>query len=157
MNEPKPDCFFCVAAHESESPQTLVVHRSTYHLVMLNKHPYNSGHLMVAPRLHLADPSESSPEARDELWPVILHARDVLAKAYSPDGFNMGMNLGSAAGAGVPGHFHFHIVPRWKGDANFMGVVGDTRLVPEDLTKSWQRLRDLFQESVSEGSSLEQT
>lgn len=137
-------CFFCAAARSSDDPERLVVHRSLHHLVVLNRHPYSSGHLMVAPLVHAESPSEVSEEARAEFWPLVLRVRDVLAGAYSPDGMNLGMNLGSAAGAGVPGHFHFHLVPRWRGDSNFMGVVGGVRLVPEDPVEACERIRKLF-------------
>ncbi|MCP4661217.1 MAG: HIT domain-containing protein [bacterium] len=138
------DCFFCSAVRDSDNPERLVVHRTEHHLVVLNRHPYNNGHLMVAPLDHLAQPAEADEAARAEFWPLILEAQRVLGEAYAPHGFNMGMNLGRVAGAGVPGHFHFHLVPRWQGDSNFMAVVGDVRLVPEDLETTWIRLRQLF-------------
>ena len=143
-SKPVPSCFFCDAAAEPDDPDRLVVHRSPHHLVMLNRYPYTNGHLMVAPREHLADPSEASEEARSELWPLTLTARRVLERAYAPDGLNLGMNLGSAAGAGVPDHFHLHLVPRWNGDTNFASVVGEVRLVPEALDSTRRRLRELF-------------
>ncbi len=145
-------CFFCAAAQDGGDVDHLVVHRSDHHLVMLNRHPYSSGHLMVAPFEHCAEPAECPEPARRELWEVVLLAREVLAGAYRPDGFNLGMNLGSAAGAGVPGHFHFHVVPRWQGDSNFMAVVGDVRLVPEDPHATCVRLRRLFAVAVEEES-----
>lgn len=137
-------CFLCAAAQEPDDPDRLVVAVARHHLVMLNLHPYASGHLMVAPLAHVASPQDSAPAARAELWPLVLTAQRVLAAAYSPDGFNLGMNLGRAAGAGVPDHFHFHIVPRWSGDTNFMTAVGGVRLVPEDPRQSRERLRALF-------------
>lgn len=140
-------CFFCAAEQASDDPERLVVHRSEHHLVLLNRHPYNSGHLMVAPRVHASSPSDVTGEALAEFWPLVLRVRDVLQEVYSPHGFNLGMNLGSAAGAGVPGHFHFHLVPRWQGDCNFMGAVGDVRLVPEDPLEARRRLRRLFAET----------
>lgn len=139
-----PDCFFCAAGRAGDEPEHLVVHRTDHHLVMLNRHPYSSGHLMVAPLDHVAAPGDASAEAVAELWPLVLRTREVLEAAYSPDGMNLGMNLGAAAGAGVPGHFHFHLVPRWHGDSNFMGVVGGVRLVPEDPFAACARLRRLF-------------
>lgn len=138
------ECFFCAAARAPDEPERLVVHRSAHHLVILNRHPYSSGHLMVAPLAHAASPSEASEPARAEFWPLVLQVRDMLEEAYAPHGFNLGMNLGSAAGAGVPGHFHFHVVPRWRGDSNFMGVVGDVRLIPEEPLAARERLRKLF-------------
>jgi ATP adenylyltransferase len=99
---------------------------------------------MVAPFAHLASPQESPAAERAELWPLVLATQRVLEEAYKPQGFNLGMNLGAPAGAGVPGHFHFHIVPRWKGDTNFMTVLGGVRVVPEDLRQARERLRALF-------------
>ncbi len=139
-----PGCFFCAAARAGDRPERLVVHRTRHHLVMLNRYPYSSGHLMVAPLDHVASPEDASEEAVAELWPLVLRARAVLEEAYSPDGMNLGMNLGAAAGAGVPGHFHFHLVPRWRDDSNFMGVVGGVRLVPEDPLAAREKLRRLF-------------
>lgn len=141
---PDSDCFFCAAAGRPDEPEGLVVHRSRHHLVMLNLHPYSNGHVMVAPLDHLASPLESGAEALAEFWPLVLKAQRVLAAAYRPHGFNLGMNVGTPAGAGVPGHFHFHLVPRWTGDTNFMTVLAETRLIPEDLRLSRERLRSLF-------------
>jgi ATP adenylyltransferase len=116
-----------------------------HHLVMLNLHPYSNGHLMVAPLAHVASPEESAAEAREEFWPLVLRSLRVLKQACSPHGFNLGMNLGTPAGAGVPGHYHFHLVPRWNGDTNFMTVLAEVRLVPEDLGQTRDRLRALFE------------
>ena len=143
-NPTDSDCFFCTAGSRSDDPEGLVVHKARHHLVMLNLHPYSNGHLMVAPLEHLASPQESGPEAQAEFWPLVLFAQRVLTAAYQPHGFNLGMNLGRPAGAGVPGHFHFHLVPRWTGDTNFMTVLAEVRLVPEDLRHSRERLRALF-------------
>ena len=143
------DCFFCAAARAGvDEEEHLVVYRSEFHLVVLNRHPYNSGHLMIAPLVHLASPEEAEPAARAELWPLVLKSQEILREAYTPHGMNLGMNLGSAAGAGVPGHWHFHLVPRWQGDANFMGVVGDVRLVPEEPEAACRRLRRFFAQSI---------
>ena len=155
-------CFFCAAAEVAtqrplggieggrhggiEEGKHLLVHSGEHHLVMLNRHPYSSGHLMVAPLEHIADPADAEPAVQSELWQIVLNARAALEVAYSPDGMNLGMNLGSAAGAGVPGHFHFHLVPRWKNDANFMAAVGNVRLVPEDLDAARERLVEIFNE-----------
>lgn len=141
---PEAECFLCAAGRKPDDPEGLVVHLGRHHLVMLNLHPYSNGHLMVAPFEHWSSPQEGSPEARAELWPLVLKAQRVLEKAYSPHGFNLGMNVGAPAGAGVPGHFHFHLVPRWSGDTNFMTVLAEVRLIPEDLRESRERLRALF-------------
>ncbi len=144
VKQPSGDCFFCEAARHPADPERLVVHRGRHHLVMLNRHPYTNGHLMVAPLAHLASPLSCGPEQRAELWPLVLRCQEVLDAAYHPDGFNLGLNLGRAAGAGVPDHFHFHVVPRWRGDTNFMSVVGGVRVVPESPGQIAVRLRPLF-------------
>lgn len=139
-------CFFCAAVQDPAEPDRLVVHTTAHHVVILNRYPYTNGHLMIAPRLHIASPSESDPEAVAEFWPLVLACQRILERAYSPHGFNMGINLGRAGGAGVPEHYHFHVVPRWAGDTNFMSVVGETRLVPEEPEAIRKRLRPLFAE-----------
>lgn len=144
---PDPGCFFCAAARNPDDPEGLVVHTGRHHLVMLNRHPYSNGHLMVAPFEHLSSPQESDGEAQAEFWPLVLECQRVLGETYSPHGFNLGMNVGAPAGAGVPGHFHFHLVPRWNGDTNFMTVLAEVRLVPEDLRQSRDRLRASFRRS----------
>jgi len=137
-------CFLCAAASAPDDPERLVVHLAAHHLVMLNRHPYTNGHLMIAPLRHLASPCEATPDEAAELWPLAIECQRVLAEDCSPDGFNLGINLGSAAGAGVPDHFHFHVVPRWGGDTNFMGVVAGVRMVPQSLDATWRRLRERF-------------
>lgn len=142
--EPESGCFFCEAAGQADDPERLVVHVASHHLVLLNRYPYSNGHIMLAPLEHLALPQQDSPSARAEFWPLVLRAQDVLQRVYRPDGFNLGMNLERAAGAGVVDHYHFHIVPRWKGDTNFMSVLAGVRLVPEDLSSVWTKLRAAF-------------
>lgn len=137
-------CFFCAAAAAPDDPERLVVHVARHHLVMLNRHPYTNGHLMVAPLEHLASPDDAPVAARAELWPLVLACRQVVQGYSRPDGFNLGMNLGGAAGAGVPGHYHFHVVPRWSGDTNFMGAVAEVRMVPQALDQTWSDLRRRF-------------
>lgn len=142
---PSEGCFLCRAGEDPDDPERLVVHTSRHHLVLLNRHPYTNGHLMVAPLSHVSVPEEQDEEARRELWPVVLQCRRILGETYGPDGMNLGANLGRVAGAGVPDHFHLHLVPRWEGDANFMTVTSETRIIPEDLHQSWQRLRQAFE------------
>jgi len=137
-------CFFCAAALDPEDPERLVVHLEGDHIVMLNRYPYTNGRLIVAPREHLDDPRRSSQEAQASFWRLVLEAQRVLREVYGPDGLNLGMNLGTAAGAGVPGHYHLHLVPRWHGDTNFASVVGGVRVIPEDLQGTWRRVRDAF-------------
>lgn len=144
---PDLDCFLCAAAAAPDDDERLVVATAAHHVVLLNRHPYSNGHLMIAPRRHLASPQESSASERAELWPLVLRAQRTLSNAYAPGGFNLGLNLGSCAGAGLPGHFHFHVVPRWQGDTNFMSALADTRLVPEGFDSTLPRLRRLFAET----------
>ena len=145
MSDDQEGCFFCQATSDPENPDRLVVWTGANYMVMLNRYPYTNGHLMVAPLQHVADPQLSDPVAQAEFWPLVLKSQRVLSLAYSPHGFNMGLNLGRAAGAGVPGHFHFHIVPRWDGDTNFMTVLGSVRLVPEEPEEVLRKLRPLFE------------
>jgi ATP adenylyltransferase len=146
ITEPRtaPGCFLCEAAAAPDDPERLVVHQSPGHLVLLNRHPYSNGHLMVAPRAHLASPLQAGAAERDELWHVVLLAQRALEAAYAPPGLNVGLNLGRVAGAGVPDHFHVHLVPRWEGDTNFMTAIAHTRLIPESLAHTGERLRPVF-------------
>ena len=149
MSAAQEGCFFCQAAEDPDDQERLIVWREPHYLVMLNRYPYTNGHLMVAPVKHVADPQQSETVAQSEFWPLILRCQRVLQRAYSPHGFNMGLNLGRAAGAGVPGHYHFHIVPRWDGDTNFMTVLGEVRLVPEVPDQVLEKLRPLFADEES--------
>lgn len=142
-------CFFCDAVREPDDPERLVVGGSRHFVVMLNRYPYTNGHLLIAPAEHVRAPEDSAPEARAEFWPVVLAARACLERAYGPDGMNLGMNLGRAAGAGAPEHYHFHLVPRWAGDTSFTSVVGSVRLVPEELLETRERLAGLLAEELS--------
>ncbi len=142
----EPACFLC--AKPAEPPErdraNLVLYRGERAYVLLNLYPYNAGHLMVAPYCHVGDlPTLPAPEAAD-VWALTRQAVAVLTAAYRPQGFNVGLNLGTAAGAGVPGHLHVHVVPRWHGDTNFMPVVGHTKVLPETLEQTYDRLRPLF-------------
>ncbi|HXI03887.1 MAG TPA: HIT domain-containing protein, partial [Candidatus Saccharimonadales bacterium] len=139
-------CVFCNALrhHGEDAEDSLVVHRGALNLVLLNLYPYNNGHLMVVPNAHLALPSESTPAQRAEMMELSVIAEGVLDDAYHPDGFNVGMNLGRAAGAGIESHFHLHIVPRWSGDTNYMTVMAGTRVIPEDLKRTRDLLRERF-------------
>jgi ATP adenylyltransferase len=137
-------CIFCDAA-DSESAAPLVLYRGTHAYVILNLFPYNNGHLMIVPRRHIASLVEATPPELHELIDLTRRAESVLTEAYSPHGLNVGINLGKAAGAGVADHLHIHVVPRWSGDTNFMTVVGTTRVLPETLDTTAERLRPLFE------------
>jgi len=133
-------CIFCLALAQPDGPENLIVHRSARALVMLNRYPYNNGHLMVVPFDHQPSFELVDPATRAELMELMTQAMSVLRAVYHPDGFNVGANLGAVAGAGVAEHVHFHIVPRWGGDTNFMSAVGETRVLPEDLGATYARI-----------------
>lgn len=137
-------CIFCEALKSRDDRAPAVLYRGRRNFVLLNKYPYTPGHLMIAPRRHVADFVAARPDERAELAELLQTALRVLRAAYAPHGFNTGMNLGHSAGAGVAGHYHFHVVPRWTGDANFMPLVGNTKVFIEDLDTTYQRLRPLF-------------
>jgi ATP adenylyltransferase len=145
---PKPQgCIFCEfpAAPESEDRANLVLHRSTHAFTCLNRFPYTSGHVMVIPRAHVSDVGALAPDAWTDLQTELRRAVAAVQAAYRPEGLNLGMNLGKAAGAGIEPHLHWHVVPRWVGDNNFMPVIADRRVVPEALDASWERLHAAFQ------------
>jgi ATP adenylyltransferase len=135
------ECIFCDAARRSDDERTGVVHRGTSCFVILNRYPYTSGHVMVVPYAHVAELSSCEPAALAEIMHLAQRMEGVLRELYKPDGMNLGMNLGRAAGAGVVGHIHLHALPRWIGDSNFMTVTGETRVHPEDLSTTFDRLR----------------
>jgi ATP adenylyltransferase len=144
---PKPSgCFFCeaAAADPSRDAEHLVLARTPAALAMLNRYPYNNGHLMVAPKAHLANLEDLPPLSANEVTALTQRALRVLREVLSPDGFNLGINAGKIAGAGVADHVHQHIVPRWGGDTNFMPVVGETKILNEHLTNSYLKLRAGF-------------
>ena len=122
----------------------LIIHRSALSYLVLNRYPYNPGHLLAVPFREVVDLEELTPAERADLMEEITHARRLLAAALKPNGFNVGFNLGKAAGAGIAEHLHGHVVPRWNGDSNFMAVLADVRVMPEHLDDSWRRLAPLF-------------
>lgn len=136
-------CVFCDAT-TTEQGRALVVHEAQYAFVILNLYPYNNGHLMIAPRRHVASLGELSVEERAEVIELATLAERALTEAYRPQGLNVGINLGHAAGAGIADHLHLHVVPRWVGDTNFMSVVGEVRVLPEELPQTAARLRPIF-------------
>ena len=147
-----PDgCIFCTAASSDDRRATLTLFRGDRALVMMNRYPYTNGHLMVAPVEHAARLFDSSDGALRSLIRLTAEAQRILSDVYHPDGFNVGMNFGQVAGAGVADHYHLHIVPRWSGDSNFMTVTASTRLVPEELESTFDRLRPHF-EAISNAS-----
>lgn len=136
-----PDCFICQAAIDLEGDRKRhVLERTAGTITVLNKFPYNNGHLLVAPKRHVAKLDLLSKEERDALGERINHWIGKLEVALNPHGFNIGLNLGSAAGAGLPGHLHWHIVPRWNGDTNFMASLAATKVIPQSLETLWEIL-----------------
>lgn len=134
-------CVFCIDKEETHDAERLVVFRGIYNFVILNLFPYTSGHVMVAPFEHLDTILSAGSEQMSEMMQLSQRIVGVLQKLYRPEGFNLGMNLGTAAGAGIREHFHLHVVPRWAGDANFMTVTGETRVLPEELHTTYQRIK----------------
>ena len=139
-------CVLCRVPAEQEDRENLLVYRGKCCYVLLNLYPYNNGHLLVAPYDHVADLPHLAPDAAAEL--IFLAQKGILAlrRALSPHGFNLGMNLGRVAGAGIAGHLHLHIVPRWQGDANFMPLIAGTKLIPELLGETYEKVRRAFEE-----------
>ena len=138
-------CVFC-SAQNKNGLESLICYRGKKYFVILNKYPYNTGHLMVVPYEHLTGPDEIPSEQTTEMWSLMNRSLEVLKKNFSPDGFNIGMNIGNASGAGVKGHFHLHIVPRWSGDSNFMAVIGETKVMSYDLESVYKKISEDFAE-----------
>ena len=138
-------CVFClIAGHPDDDETNFVLHRAEHCFVVLNLYPYITGHLMVVPYLHTSEFDSAAKEMTDELMDMTKRSQAVLREVYAPPGFNMGMNLGSAAGAGIADHLHIHLLPRWSGDTNFMTTIGESRVIPEDLPTTYAKLRPKF-------------
>jgi len=134
-------CIFCDAIAANDDVKMLIVFRGAKNYIILNRFPYTSGHVMVVPYAHISDLAAADAEVVSEMMLLAQRVEAALEKTYHPEGYNLGMNLGRAAGAGVLGHLHLHVLPRWSGDSNFMTVVSETRVEPEDLTTTYQKLR----------------
>ena len=141
------ECVLCARGRESPAAANLVLHRGANCYVLMNLYPYNPGHLMIVPYRHTADLAGLDTAVAGELFDLTRRSVAVLTAALAPHGFNIGMNLGRTAGAGIDEHLHMHIVPRWNGDANFMPIVGGTKLIPEALDQTYAKLRPLFEQS----------
>jgi ATP adenylyltransferase len=137
----QPECVFCDAVKSKRDDETLLVYRGKKVFIILNRFPYTSGHVMIVPYTHVAELQACEPAALSEMMQLAQKMEDVFRREYKPDGMNLGMNLGRAAGAGVAGHLHLHVLPRWFGDSNFMTVTGETRVHPEELTTTYSRLK----------------
>jgi ATP adenylyltransferase len=143
-------CIFCQALKLKDDRAAYILHRGRHNFIILNKFPYNPGHLMIAPYRHTASLDDAPKDASDELAELLKLSLRVLKKNYRPQGFNAGLNLGRSAGAGVVHHYHLHVIPRWQGDSNFMPLVSQTRVVIEDLDRAYERLSALFRRTGSD-------
>ena len=146
-NNKQNGCVFCIEQAKADSVENLIAFRGTRAYVIINRYPYTSGHLMVNPFEHKPTLEELDPQTRAEMIELTTRCTTILKTIYKPQGFNIGINMGEAAGAGVLGHVHIHIVPRWKGDTNFMATVGETRVLPEALEDTYQRVKGEFQKT----------
>jgi ATP adenylyltransferase len=142
---PEDECIFCAKLRENRDAENFILLRAERNFVMLNLYPYTNGHLMIAPYEHVATLEDAAQETLAEMMRLTTEAERHLRVLYKPDGINLGMNIGAAAGAGVAGHIHMHVLPRWVADANFMTTVGETRVLPEELPVTYERLRRAFQ------------
>lgn len=146
LSQKPTECIFCINQDTAADRERLVLFRSKEAFVIMNKYPYNNGHLMVVPYLHASALGELSASTLDDMMRLTSLCTVCLKKAMKPEGFNVGINLGSAAGAGIKEHLHIHIVPRWVGDTNFMTVTGEVRVIPEHILDTYDRLYPFFNE-----------
>ncbi len=145
IRQEKPQgCIFCDKPKENKDEDNLILYRGKYNFVIMNAFPYNPGHLMVVPYRHIGKLASMSPDERNEHYEIVSRSVTVLGEVNKTENFNLGMNLGRVAGAGIDDHIHTHIVPRWNGDNNFMPVVADTRIISDSLTAIYQRLKEKF-------------
>jgi len=137
-------CIFCTLPKAKDEKKSLILFKGKSAFVIMNKFPYNNGHVMVVPYQHTADITDLDEKETEEMWKLIQQSVEALKKAYHPEGFNIGMNLGRAAGAGIKEHLHMHVVPRWSGDFNFMPLLSDTKAMPEHLERGYDTLKKQF-------------
>jgi ATP adenylyltransferase len=144
QEQPEPGCIFCSKVSGSNDEEDLVVYRGRHSFVLLNLYPYTSGHMMIAPYRHGGELAAVDDATWTEMMTLTRKAEQALQKAYRPEGINLGMNLGRSAGAGIADHIHMHVLPRWHADANFISVIGETRVLPEVLSDTYRKLKPLF-------------
>lgn len=142
--EKQRGCILCQKPAQDKDTENYILFRASLNFVMLNAYPYNPGHLLVAPFRHVAGLEEMTEKERTEHFNIVTRSVEVLKKVLNPEGFNLGINLGKSAGAGIEDHIHSHIVPRWQGDTNFMTTVGDVRVMPQALADSYEKLKGGF-------------
>jgi ATP adenylyltransferase len=148
INEDAKDagCIFCTLYRQDDQRTALVLAQTSYSVVMMNKYPYNNGHLLLAPKRHENNPAKLPSEEFIDLNEALRRSMEIVRSVFHPGGINLGMNLGTCAGAGIEDHLHWHIVPRWEGDTNFMPVIAETRVMPQHLLDSYDRLQPFFHE-----------
>ncbi len=144
LSKKEDECIFCVKPQTDEDEKQLIPYRSQHCFVILNVYPYNNGHIMVVPYKHVASLDLLEKEELNDLFQTVQLSERVLRKVYSPDGMNIGMNMGKSAGAGIAEHIHVHIVPRWQGDVNFMNSVGGVRVIPESFERAYKQIKEQF-------------
>jgi len=154
QGEREHGCIFCEKIIAEDSRAHLVLAQTPHSVVMLNKYPYNNGHLLLAPKRHTNQLSALLSEEYGDLCRAFRRSVDNLSKALNPEGINLGMNLGQCAGAGIEGHLHWHLVPRWEGDTNFMPVIGEVRVMPQHLMESYDRLSPFFTKFLAEDGDM---
>ena len=157
QKEPEPGCIFCEKARENRDAENFIVLRARLNFIILNLYPYTTGHLMVVPYEHVPELGQAKPETLDEMIQLSRMAEGALGEAYQPKGFNLGMNIGEFAGAGVAGHIHMHVLPRWPGDVNFLTAVGETRVIPEALPVTYDKLVKAFSNRQLPGTRTNNT
>lgn len=145
QHEPSGGCVFCAAPRAArDGPENLVLYRAEHSYVILNAYPYSNGHLLVVPYVHHPTLEDLGKDVRGEMMELVNQAMCVLRSVYHPEAFNLGANIGAAAGAGIAAHVHIHVLPRWAGDTNFMSTIGQTRVIPEELPETYRRLREAW-------------
>ena len=144
QQEAAAGCILCDKPAEDDDEQNYILYRGEHNFIIMNRYPYNGGHLMIVPYRHLASLEELADKERDEHFGLVSRSTTVLRQVFQPGGFNVGINIGRIAGAGIDGHMHSHVVPRWSGDTNFMPVIGDTKVVNEALAETYARLKEWF-------------
>ncbi len=157
QNNRNQGCVFCEAVQQPDSDQNLVIARGRFAFVILNRFPYTSGHLMVVPYQHVASLEALDTPTRTEIFELITASVQVIREVYRPEGFNIGANIGTVAGAGIADHVHFHVVPRWAGDTNFMSTLAGTRVLPEALEDTYRRLREGWERLFASAAPPEQS
>jgi ATP adenylyltransferase len=144
--EPTAACIFCAKSQENRDAENLILYRARHNFILLNLFPYTSGHLMVAPYAHVPSLEEAEEETAAELMLLTRAAQSRLRQVYRAPGFNVGMNIGSCAGAGIAGHIHMHVLPRWPNDVNFMTAIAETRVIPEAMDETYRKLLEAFRD-----------